>query len=288
MHSYLRAIGFTGINSIKDENELIREICDHYDEKIIFETEKGRYMGEISRDFGPGIGLTVCGEYSEDGMFFAEYLFPYVKGRYSGVREQVYIEKHVANESYTGACDDLRIGTTLIFYLQNMGEYMRLDNQYLDMFAPKNVTLSGMSMNGTILLPSLRDGAKKPSLTKERRNLLKAARDGDEDAMESLSLEEMNTYSMLMERVSHEDVLTIVDSYFMPEGSECEKYSILGTILNHETAKNTLTGEEIAILELDCNDIRLDVCINTRDLVGEIATGRRFKGEIWLQGRVEF
>ena len=33
-------------------------------------------------------------------------------------------ERHADKESYAGACDDLRIGVTLIFYLQNLAEYM--------------------------------------------------------------------------------------------------------------------------------------------------------------------
>ncbi len=34
------------------------------------------------------------------------------------------IERHADKESFAGACDDLRIGVTLIFYLQNPAEYM--------------------------------------------------------------------------------------------------------------------------------------------------------------------
>ena len=33
-----------------------------------------------------------------------------------------------------------------------------------------------------------------------------------------------------------------------------------------------------------CNDVPLDVCINEKDLLGEPEVGRRFKGQIWLQG----
>ena len=138
------------------------------------------------------------------------------------------------------------------------------------------------------LLPMGRSLTRKPALTKERRNLLRAARDGDEEAMESLTMEDMDTYSMLMERVAKEDLLTIVDSYFMPDGSECERYSVLGTILGCSDFKNTLTGEKVVRLELECNDVRFDVCMNAADLLGEPAVGRRFKGDIWLQGYVHF
>ncbi|MBQ9512087.1 MAG: DUF3881 family protein, partial [Lachnospiraceae bacterium] len=31
-----------------------------------------------------------------------------------------------------------------------------------------------------------------------------------------------------------------------------------------------------------------DLCVNTQDLTGEPKKGRRFKGNIWLQGGVNF
>jgi hypothetical protein len=31
-----------------------------------------------------------------------------------------------------------------------------------------------------------------------------------------------------------------------------------------------------------------DVCVNKGDVTGEVAEGRRFKGNIWLQGRINY
>ena len=53
-------------------------------------------------------------------------------------------------------------------------------------------------------------------LAKNRTNLIAAARNGDEEAMESLTMEDMDTYSMISQRIVTDDILTIVDSYFMP------------------------------------------------------------------------
>ncbi len=52
--------------------------------------------------------------------------------------------------------------------------------------------------------------------------------------------------------------------------------------------KNKVTGEEIFIMSLCCNDLNLQVCINGKDLTGEPAIGRRFRGDIWLQGYVNY
>ena len=51
---------------------------------------------------------------------------------------------------------------------------------------------------------------------------------------------------------------------------------------------NAVTGEEIYILTICCNELTFDVCINIMDLFGEPQVGRRFKGVIWLQGYINF
>ncbi len=101
-------------------------------------------------------------------------------------------------------------------------------------------------------------------------------------------MEDMDTYSMISQRIVTDDIFSIVDSYFMPYGIECDQYSIMGEILDFMTFKNIITGEEICQLTLDCNDMQFDVCINKNDLLGEPKIGRRFKGIIWLQGQLQF
>ena len=57
--------------------------------------------------------------------------------------------------------------------------------------------------------------------------LLSAARNGDQEAMESLTLDDIDTYSKVSKRLITEDIFTIVETYFMPYGVECDEYSIL-------------------------------------------------------------
>ena len=49
-----------------------------------------------------------------------------------------------------------------------------------------------------------------------------------------------------------------------------------------------LTKEEIYRLRVECNDMVFTVAINKADLLGEPAPGRRFKGQIWMQGIADF
>ena len=121
-----------------------------------------------------------------------------------------------------------------------------------------------------------------------RTNLIAAARKGDEDAIEMLTMEDMDMYSTISRKIQKEDVFSIVDTYFMPYGVECDHYSVLGEIMECTRVRNRFTGEEIFLLKICCNELTFDVAINIIDMLGEPKVGRRFKGTIWLQGFINF
>ena len=83
-------------------------------------------------------------------------------------------------------------------------------------------------------------------------------------------------------------MFSLVDTYFMPYGVECDQYSILGEITDCQMITNTLTGEKVYQMTVYCNELSFDLCINAEDLFGEPQVGRRFKGTIWLQGFINF
>lgn len=80
---------------------------------------------------------------------------------------------------------------------------------------------------------------------RDRNNLLEAAKKGDEDAMETLTIEDIDLYSQVSRRAMKEDLYSIVDSSFMPCGIECDQYSIIGEITNIETKENRVSGEMV-------------------------------------------
>lgn len=291
MHSYLRAVGFSNITERKKMKEIIRDVIETYDEKVAVENHPDGVFVEFSKNYGCDCGITVCGQYDENNEFEVEYSFPFFRGTGITTQESVVVERHADKESFAGACDDLRIGVTLIFYLQNAAEYMQEKHKCSMFPGGQPLTLSGLSREGKILFPVEKDKEAvkvERELTKNRNHLMAAARNGDEEAMESLTMDDMDTYSMISQRITTDDVFTIVDSYFMPYGIECDQYNILGEILDYMTFRNIVTGEEICQLTVECNDMQFDVCINKKDLLGEPEIGRRFKGLIWLQGQLHF
>lgn len=291
MHSYLRAVGFSEIKKRREIEEIIKEVIETYDEKNVVEDYEDGIFAEFSKNYGCDCGITVCGQYDENNEFHVEYYFPFFRGTGITTDENVVVERHTAQQSFAGACDDLRIGVTLIFYLQNVAEYMLENQKGIAPEGRKSLTISGLAKEGMVLLPLQKDkeaARVERELAKNRSNLIAAARNGDEDAMESLTMEDMDTYSMISQRIIREDIFSIVDSYFMPYGIECDQYNVMGEILDFVQFKNILTGEEIYQLTLDSNDVQFDVCINKKDLLGEPQVGRRFKGIIWLQGQLHF
>lgn len=289
MHAYLKAVGFSEIKKREQVKKLILDVVKNYDEKTAVEDHEDGVFVQFSKNYGCDCGITVCGQYDAKNRFHVEYYYPYFRGTGITTQEQVTVERQNDKESFVGACDDLRIGITLIFFIQNPAEYML--EKYKNNINSQPLTLSGLASDGRILLPVMKDKeavrVEKES-SKNRNHLIAAARNGDEEAMESLTMEDMDTYTMISQRIVKEDIFTIVDSYFMPYGIQCDQYSILGEIMDLHSFHNLVTGEEILQMTVEANNMQFDICINRKDLFGEPAVGRRFRGVIWLQGQLHF
>ena len=255
------------------------------------ESQEDTMMAVYCRDFANGIGMAVCGEYDEENRFSYDYCFPYLRGDGITSYEDITIERHSEKESYAGICDEIKLGVTLIFYLQNMVPYIKARNTDSLPMKGTSLTLSALSVQGSIMMPlkkNEKDIIKTKKASVSREQLMKAARSGDEDAIESLTLEDMDTYTSISKKIHQNDIYTIIDTYFMPYGVECDLYSIMGEILSVEEVENCVTNEKIVKMSLLCNELTFDVCINKEDLFGEPEVGRRFKGVIWLQGYINF
>ena len=291
MHKYLKSVGFSRLERKSELEKILAEVTEHYDRKKIVENEEGHLFAEISKEFGYDCGITVCGEYDENNVFQMEYYFPYFSGSQITSHEEIIVERHAGKESFAGACDDMRVGISLIFYLLNAGDYLNVCRKGMLRELNTSLSLSGLADSGTILLPLRKDVKQLEADRKQsqqRNSLLAAARNGDEEAMESLTMEDIDIYTMISRRIRHEDVYSIVDSYLMPYGIECDQYNLMGEITECSTTVNSLTGEKLYQLGITTNDIPLDICVNEKDLYGIREAGRRFKGVVWLQGLINF
>ena len=291
MHKFLRAVGFSQYTEKKQVQKLIRDIIIHADERSYTTVGKKTLVAEFDRNFAEDIGIAVCGEFDEDDTYSFDYYLPYLRSDLVSTAEDISIERHAAKESYAGICDDPKVGVSLIFYLQNMISYLKLQGEGKIPAKGTSLNLSALSCQGTIMMPIQKTEWQKKKIAKDavqRNRLIQAARGGDEEAMESLTLEDMDTYTSISRKIQKADIFSLVDTYFMPYGVECDQYSVLGEITDMKLVTNGLTGEKVHILTLCCNDLNLKVAINSIDLLGEPAVGRRLKGSVWLQGQVNF
>ena len=291
MHSYLRAIGFSNINTRADLDQLVNHVLEHPKKMRRIQLSNNTELEEITAEYGDGLGITIRGEMDENNKFHMDHYFPSLNGLFVSTREEVGINKRVDSDSYTGMCDDFRIGVSLIFYLQNVVEYLEKKNQNMPMSTTFPITLAALSLEGRILLPIEMDEVQVRNIsaeTKHRNNLIAEAKKGNQDAIDSLTIEDIDTYAMISRRAKKEDVYSIVDTTFIPFGSESDSYSVIATIIECGEIVNTYTKEEVYDLQLVCNDITFRLCINKQDLLGEPMVGRRFKGNIWMQGCIGF
>lgn len=286
MHKFLRAIGFSDFKK-KDLEIIIKEIIDKPQVSRVVKDTEGNEFAELSREYSNGLGLKILGNYIDENSFQVDNYFPYYLGESLSTQEKIEVEKHYDKESYAGICDDAKLGITLIFHLQNTADYLAEHNSNFS----SNIYgayLAGLSTDGKILLPIKQAVSKEKeySRAQKRSELVTKAIDGNQEAIDSLALEDMDTYSLLSKRIAKEDVLSIVATSMVPYGIENDLYNIIAEILDVNKMKNSLTDESVYILKVSCNEIVFDVCINEKDLLGEPAVGRRFKGNLWMQGSI--
>lgn len=291
MHKFLRSIGFRNLWSIHDEEFLVADVLKYYDYKKVVEDELGQKYAQISREYMSGCGVTVCGYYDEDRLFHMSHYYPFMTGTQSISCPQIHLEKQANGLAYIGACDDVRVGTTLIYYLLNADNYINAKQADMLPRDGASLCLSGLAEEARILLPLVKKEPSKPMDAKdlqERMSLYNRAADGNEEAIENLTMEDIDAYTMIARRIRNEDIYTIVDTYFMPFGLECDMYNVMGDIVGCRMEENQITDERIWILTIVTNGIPLDICVNDEDVTGEPQVGRRFKGIVWLQGMLLF
>lgn len=291
MHQFLSAIGFENIQSNKEQRELLQQVVDSFTHQTIVSYDKNADFCEYHKTYGPNMGITICGELDAEEHFEPDFFFPVFRG--SGVTSyaDITVERRIEKEEYMGVCEDIRVDISMIFHLQNGVEYMKEKQLGLIPNSSTSVTLSGLALTGKILFPVRKNKEQMKSKKEENMNrlsLLNAARKGDQTAIETLTLDDIDTYSKVSRRLITEDVFSIVDTYFMPYGVECDQYSILGEIMGVKKVVNHVTEKEIYQMNLQVNELKFDVCVPVSGVLGEPEAGRRLKANIWLQGFINF
>ena len=289
MHSFLKAIGFGSVKSRTDEEKLINLVIENATEKQVFRMSEERSVVELLMEVSEDTGVVVRGETDARGNFHVAHYFPFHRGNSVTTEEPLFVHKRVDTDAYTGMCDDYRIGVSLIFYIQNVVDLLKNPIRKKERRRCP-VYLSALATEGKVLLPvekTKKEAEKVKSDLQNRSALIAEAKQGNQEAMQSLTFDDIDQYAVVSRRIRKEDIYSIVETSFIPYGSESDNYSILGYINSVEKQTNSYTKEEFYVLNVECNEMNYDICIHADDLLGEPLPGRRFRGNVWMQGKVE-
>ena len=253
--------------SIQEYEKLVEDIVFRPEGSVIADNPGASYfIIDKNLDCGENIGICVRIIKDKKGNIHRDCVFPYLRNEEYTEHEVCSFEKKISGEEFLGVYEDLNLGENIFFYVQNVDELYRKKNLKS---AKCSVAISGLSIAGNVILPIKKNETQRESakeFNKKRINLLNRANDGDHNA------------SM--------DIYTVVDSSFIPCGAECDLYSVLGEIVDFKMIQNAMSGENVYVLKVSVKGVVLTICINEKDLFGEPQIGFRFKGTVWLQGRV--
>ena len=215
MHSFLRSIGFSNYTNKIYEEKMLNEIMHSNESKIkkmASEEENIKYT-ELSLEIDENIGITINGQFDEEDRFHMDHYFPYLKSRVISTREELFIGKKSDSDSYTVLCEDLRFGVSLIFYLTNSIDYLKAGyKNRANVFFPAK--LAALASEGTILLPtkkSVQDIEESGKEISKRSQMICEAKNGNQEAIDQLTIQEIDIFASIGKRIKNEDVLTIVD-----------------------------------------------------------------------------
>ena len=79
MHTYFRAIGYSGPLRARDTYNLIEDVLDKAEHRsyITDPQDEDSMLAELRLDFGNGYGICAVGVFDENNEFNCESLFPY-------------------------------------------------------------------------------------------------------------------------------------------------------------------------------------------------------------------
>ena len=291
MHEYIKSIGYSSVKTVREEKDLLDEVLWEPKRKKMISNpaDLDSFYAELSGEVAKGAGLRLIGQYDEYEQFRLDNYYPYYEGRTESMNGSCHIGRKMDSMSFSGMCDDLRVGGPLIFHVVNTLDCIE-KHEPADEDRPRKVNLSGLSLEGAVLLPTMNTAsvlADDGETAKETVKMAEMSENSELDELGLMALENLDNLGHMLSRIGKEDLFSIVETTFLPFGLETELYKIVGIIEKVDSFVNKATMEKVFIMKLLCNDIPLDVCINEAQLMGEPAPGRRFRGVIWLQGLVK-
>ena len=126
MHKYLNAIGFHDIASEREWYQILLESEKNFSGYDRIALDEHTDLCELRREYGNGIGISSCGFIDEnDEEFRRECYFPYFSGSGVSSYADIAVEQKTFSPTYVGVCEDVKLGCSIIFHIQNGMEYIK-------------------------------------------------------------------------------------------------------------------------------------------------------------------
>ncbi|OON98941.1 MAG: hypothetical protein ATN35_02735 [Epulopiscium sp. Nele67-Bin004] len=284
----INAIGFSDITEQEHLNKLVEVTLQEPTYQSIATDENKLQIAEYRKRVAPHTYVMVRVSVEEDiqvTKFNVEECEAYVEATVQSEFSEIEVEC-VDEMMYYVICEEKGTAMQIIFWLQNLVEYLNAKEKGQNIVG---ASIIGIALEGTIILPILRDEEELRFEVEERnkiRNIVERIKNGDEDAQDQLEEEEIELDKQLIERLKEEDFLSIMSGYFIPLSYDESMYAVLGDIKDIKERKNQQTSEEMYVFILDINGMSLEVVINKNTLIGMPMIGMRFLGSCWLQGEL--
>lgn len=192
MHKYLNAIGFHDIASEREWYQILLESEKKFSGYDRIALDEHTDLCELRREYGNGIGISSCGFIDEnDEEFRRECYFPYFSGSGVSSYADIAVEQKASSPTYIGVCEDVKLGCSIIFHIQNGMEYIKEATRGGLNKSSISITFSGLALSGKILLPVTKDAGAADKRAKDLRNrmmLMSAQRKGIPMPLKALRL----------------------------------------------------------------------------------------------------
>ena len=291
MDVFMRSVGFTRDRFFESINRIKKELEETPDKKVVFDCGDLGLFVECYKMYGDGIGVLARGTMEIDGKMEIDSC-----EAFAFCNDDFAVNKYIVEFSENQPLivfEDVGTGNELVFALQNRIDYLRDEQKFINHgrsvtysretgIIKRLVNYAAFSIYGSIILPVHKHGEEGESYE-----------DIDVEAESLCSCEDALPFDMnavldedIQERLLEEDVLSVVEGFFLPmEDSETD-YSVLGEIEAVDEIVNTLTAETVVRLSLNITGTRMQLLINSLDLMGYPQVGMRFLGTCRLRGGV--
>lgn len=289
MESPLKAIGFSKLDDEYTLEELLSDVLLQPGKQEAMEVDEKHLLAEYLKEVAQNtyvmarVSVNRSTKTPKLDVYDCE---PFVEADNDMKVMDVEIECVDDTSSHYVICEEEETGMQLIFWLQNVVEYLEEEKKGKEC---TYVNVAALALEGTIVLPIEKDEEEESFEREERdklRIMIQKMKEGDQEAKEILEQEEKELDQQLKDRLKEEDFLSIMSGYFIPVTLEEATYAILGDILEIKERVNEVTKEEMYVFTLNVNDLPMDIVIHKDTLIGMPSIGMRFMGTCWLQGKV--